>query len=109
MRQALAGYNEELVREGLPPLAIGIGVHRGIVLAGLVGTRERMEYACIGRTVNVAARVQVLTRTHETDILLTEAVRERLDPAFELTVQPASPIKGIADPITTFAVGGSRR
>ena len=110
MRQALAAYNADLAREGLPPLAIGIGVHRGVVLAGLVGTRDRMEYACIGRTVNVAARVQALTRTHDTDILLTEAVRERLDPAFELAARPASPIKGIADPIVTFSLaGGSRR
>src|SRR5262245_59849250 len=104
MRQALAGYNGELRSEGLSALAIGIGLHRGVVLAGLVGTRERIEYACIGRTVNVAARVQGLTRTHDADILITEAVRERLDPAFPLVPHPATPIKGIAEPIVTFAV-----
>jgi class 3 adenylate cyclase len=104
MRQAVAEYNGELAAEGLAPLAIGIGLHRGTVLAGLVGTRERMEYACIGRTVNVAARVQTLTRTHQTDILITGAVREPLDPTFTLIPQPAAPIKGIAEPIVTFAV-----
>ena len=104
MRHALAEYNGDLAAEGLAPLAIGIGLHRGMVLAGLVGTRERMEYACIGRTVNVAARVQTLTRTHQTDILITGAVRERLDPTFTLIPQPAAPIKGIAEPIVTFAV-----
>src|SRR5262245_13749224 len=104
MRHALADYNKELAAEGLAPLAIGIGLNRGTVLAGLVGTRERMEYACIGRTVNVAARVQTLTRTHQTDILITDAVRERLDPTFTLMPQPATPIKGIAEPIVTFAV-----
>jgi adenylate cyclase len=104
MRHALDEYNGELATEGLAPLAIGIGLHRGTVLAGLVGTRERMEYACIGRTVNVAARVQTLTRTHQTDILITGAVRERLDPTFTLIAQPAAPIKGIAEPIVTFAV-----
>ena len=104
MRRALQAYNVELTAGGLPPLAIGIGLHRGVVLAGLVGARERMEYACIGRTVNVAARVQALTRVHEADILITEAVRERLDPAFALDARPAAPIKGIAEPIVTFAV-----
>jgi len=104
MRRALQAYNGELTAGGLPPLAIGIGLHRGVVLAGLVGARERMEYACIGRTVNVAARVQALTRVHDADILITEAVRERLDPAFELDARPAAPIKGIAEPIVTFAV-----
>lgn len=48
--------------------------------------------------------VQALTRTHDADILLTEAVRARLDPAFALTPRPATPIKGIAEPIVTFAV-----
>lgn len=104
MRHALADYNQELEKDGLPPLAIGIGLHRGTVLAGLVGTRERMEYACIGSAVNVASRVQALTRTHDADILLTEAVRERLDPSFALIPRPATPIKGIAEPIVTFAV-----
>ena len=55
----------ELAREGLPPLAVGIGIHRGPGLAGLIGSRERMEYAFVGRTVNLAARVQALTRIHE--------------------------------------------
>src|SRR5262245_48589664 len=40
MRHALAAYNRELAVDGSPPLAIGIGIHRGMVLAGLVGTRE---------------------------------------------------------------------
>ena len=55
--------------ERLPPLAIGI--HRGPGLAGLVGCRERMEYAFVGRTVNLAARVQSLTRINQVDILVT--------------------------------------
>ena len=63
-----------------------------------------MEYTCIGRTVNVAAHVQTLTRTHDADILITDAVRERLDPAFMLAPRAATPIKGVAEPIVTFAV-----
>jgi adenylate cyclase len=42
MRAAMCEYNAELAREGLPPLAVGIGIHRGPGLAGLVGSRERM-------------------------------------------------------------------
>ena len=75
MRAAMREYNVELAREGLPPLGVGIGIHRGPGLAGLVGSRERMEYAFVGRTVNVAARVQALTRTHQVDILVTDALR----------------------------------
>jgi adenylate cyclase len=104
MRAAIRDYNEELAREGLPPLAIGVGIDRGVGVAGLVGSRERMEYAFIGRPVNVAARVQGLTRIHRTGILVTEALRRELDPGFGLTAMPAELVKGIAEPVITYAV-----
>jgi class 3 adenylate cyclase len=104
MRAAMRGYNQELEAESLPPLAVGIGIHRGPGLAGLVGCRERMEYAFVGRTVNLAARVQSLTRIHQADILVTEAAREHLDPRFVLEPLPAETVKGIAEPVVTWAV-----
>ena len=104
MRASIREYNAELAREGLPPLAVGIGIHRGPGLAGMVGSRERMEYAFVGRTVNLAARVQALTRTHRVDILVTEAVRAELDARFVLEPMPAAPVKGIAEPVITHAV-----
>jgi adenylate cyclase len=89
---------------GLPPLAVGIGIHRGPGLMGLVGARERMEYGFVGRTVNLAARVQALTPTHQVDILVTEAVRAKLDTRFMLAPMPAELVKGIAEPVLTYAV-----
>jgi adenylate cyclase len=109
MRAAIRDYNAELAREGLPPLAVGIGIHRGPGLAGLVGSRERMEYGFVGRTVNVAARVQALTRTHQVDILVTEALCAELDARFVLTAMPAEAVKGIAEPVVTYAVREVRR
>ena len=55
-------------------MAVGVGIHRGPGLAGLVGSRERMEYAFVGDG-DLAARVQALTRIHEVDILVTDALR----------------------------------
>jgi adenylate cyclase len=104
MRTAIRDYNKELINEGLPPLAVGIGIHRGPGLAGLVGSRERMEYAFVGSTVNLAARVQTLTRVHQVDILVTDALREHLDPRFVLAPMPAEMVKGIDEPVVTFAV-----
>jgi class 3 adenylate cyclase len=63
-----------------------------------------MEYGFVGRTVNVAARVQALTRTHQVDILVTEALRAELDSRFELAAMPAETVKGIAEPVVTYAV-----
>jgi class 3 adenylate cyclase len=48
--------------------------------------------------------VQTLTRTHRVDILVTEALREQLDPRFVLTPMPAESVKGIAEPVVTYAV-----
>ena len=87
-----------------PLLALGIGIDRGLGLVGLVGARERMEYDFVGRTVNVAARVQTLTRIHQADILVTEALRAELDAHFVLMPMPAEFVKGIADPVVTYAV-----
>jgi len=104
MRAAIRDYNRQLEAEGLPRLAIGVGIHRGTGLAGLVGARERKEYAFVGRTVNLAARVQGLTRIHQVDILVTAAAREHLDPRFMLEAMPPEPVKGIAEPVLTWAV-----
>ena len=104
MRESLREYNAELAREGLPRLAVGIGIHRGPGLAGLIGSRERMEYGFVGRTVNMAARVQSLTRVHGADILVTDALRAELDACFELEPMPAAVVKGIAEPVVTYAV-----
>jgi adenylate cyclase len=104
MCAAIAAYSRELEGQGLPRLAIGIGLHRGTVLAGLVGSRERTEYACVGGAVNVAARVQGLTRELGVDVLMTAEVRERLDPALKVRELPARPVKGIAEPVVTWTL-----
>lgn len=106
MRTALAGYNATLATEGLPALALGIGIHRGQVVAGVLGTEELMEYGVIGGTVNLAARVQTLTRAHGVDILLTQAVREVIDPRFQLCAMPPVEVKGLPGTLATFAVEG---
>lgn len=104
LARAMATYSDEACARGLPALRVGIGIHRGPGLAGLVGSRDRMEYAFVGRTVNTAARVQTLTRTHDCAILITEAVREQLNPSIPLRALPPTQVKGIAEPVATFEV-----
>ena len=106
MRAALADYNEELAAEGLPLLAIGVGLQRGTGVAGLVGSSDLKEFAFVGRTVNVAARIQELTRQYDTDIILSEPVREQLDPRFALRALPPSLVKGVEKPLDIWAVEG---
>ena len=108
MREELADYNRELASEGLPPLSIGVGLHRGVGVAGLVGSRELMQFAFVGRIVNLASRVQDLTRQYDADVLLTRAVVDTLDPRFVLRELPSTPVRGVAEPVAIFAVEGYR-
>jgi adenylate cyclase len=95
-----------IARVRLPPISIGIGIDRGPGLAGLLGSDERREYAFIGRAVNLAARIQTLTRIHQVDILVSEALRAALAPEFIVAPMPAEAVKGFADPVVTYAVRG---
>lgn len=107
MRAELVTYNEDLEGRGLPTLAMGVGLHRGVGVAGLVGSRDLMQYAIVGTTINVAARVQDLTRLHDgIDILVTAALREHLDPRFQLRELAPEPVRGISEPVAIFAVEG---
>jgi adenylate cyclase len=104
MREALVAYNRELEVERLPSLSIGIGLHRGRGVAALVGSRDLMQFAFVGRIVNLAARVQDLTRKFQVDILLTRAVKDTLDRRFALRELPATPVRGIAGDVEIFAL-----
>ncbi len=106
MRAALADYNRELAARALPPLAIGVGLHRGVGVAGLVGSEDLLQFTVVGPTVSIAARVQRLTREYGTDLIVTEAVRSALDPRFELRELPASELRGFAEPVGLYAVEG---
>ena len=106
MRQALALYNEELVKRSLPALRVGIGIHSGSAVAGVIGSYELLEFTVIGRTVNLASRVERLTRQHDADILITADVRAALDPRFLLEELPAREVRGVAEPVVTWAVRG---
>jgi adenylate cyclase len=106
MRAAMAEYRVELARRGLPGFGIGIGLHLGPGVAGLVGSPDRMEFAFVGRTVNVAARVQDLTRELGADVIVTDSLRRTLDARFRVRALPPTPVKGIARPISIWAVEG---
>ena len=84
MRQALVRYNEELRSQSLPELSVGIGIHQGEVLAGVMGNIGLSKFGVVGDTINVAARVESLTRVHHVDLLVSETVRDKLDERFSV-------------------------
>ncbi len=104
MRAALADYNRELTKRGLPELGIGIGLHRGTGVVGLVGSQQLKEFAFVGRAVNVAARVQGLTRNFAVDIILTETLKQTIDPRFATRALPDTAVKGVEKPLAIHAL-----
>jgi len=95
-------------RAGEEPFRLGIGLNSGPVMSGTVGSKRRMEYAAIGDTTNLAARVQALTKEHATPILLTAATRERLSRVDDLRRVGHVPIRGRAAPAELYAPGTQR-
>lgn len=104
MRKAVERYNTKLGEMGLPPLGLSVGVHMGPVVAGVIGSNELVEYTVIGDVVNTAARIEGLTRAHGCDVLLSEAVRKKLDERFVVDQMPAVEVKGKAEPLVTFGL-----
>ena len=74
MLAALHRWNEERGQQGEPPLAIGIGLNYGPAVLGDVGSEHSMSFTVIGDTVNTASRLQGLTRTLETPLVVGDAL-----------------------------------
>ncbi len=104
MRAELQHYNQQLLARGLPELRFGIGIHTGEVVTGVMGAGELSKFSVTGDPINVASRVEGLTRVHDVDLLVTDEVRRTLDPHFLLQAMPATFVKGKAEPIATWYV-----
>jgi adenylate cyclase len=94
MRRRLDAWNAGRRAAGAQPLRHGIGIHTGTVLAGNIGSAERHAYALVGDPVNLASRIQALTKDVGTDILVSGTTRRQLDDAFPLVALPAARVKG---------------
>lgn len=105
MLDRVDAWNRERVADKLPEVHIGIGVHSGPVVLGDVGSDRHIEFAVIGDAVNVASRLESLTRDLQVDLVISDALAQLADQqggtAFLQGFGPPQPqpLRGRTDPV----------
>jgi two-component system sensor histidine kinase ChiS len=79
MHGAVSQYNAEREKEGFHPIGIGVGLHMGNLMLGIIGSKERMQGAVVADDVNLASRLEGLTRIYGSSITLSETTLSQLE------------------------------
>ncbi len=104
MRAALKDFNVGRGGDKKPIIKIGCGLNTGSVVAGQMGSNERMEYTVIGDAVNFASRTETLTKPFGADILITENTYELVKDYIIAEEMPSVSVKGKEKPAKIYAV-----
>jgi adenylate cyclase len=113
MLAAADDWNRARQRAGEPRLGIGVGMHYGPVVTGDIGS-NRLELAVIGATVNIASRLEAQTRVLSVPLLASadlvakarDEIGWREEDGLDLEAADPQMIRGVAEPIRTFVLGG---
>lgn len=102
-RQAMAALNDRNKATSRAPLNYGIGVHVGDVMYGNIGSTSRLDFTVIGPAVNMASRLETLTKQIGKPVLLSRDFAELVTPEFELERVGQHAVRGFSEPIELFA------
>jgi len=106
MRTELIEFNRERGGPRKPYIRIGCGINTGEVLAGQIGSEDRMEYTVIGDPVNLASRIEALNKPFGTDILISEDTYKLVRNIFAVEKMKQIRVKGKIEPQQIYAVLG---
>ena len=97
MGERLEQLNQQWLLENIAPLASGIGIASGDAVVGQIGSPERMDFTVIGNTVNLASRLESLTRLLNTPIIIDKRTAELMEPQIKVINLGEHIIKGIGE------------
>jgi len=108
----IAEWNRARVAIGAQPIRIGIGVHWGEALMGTIGDEHRLEFAVVGDTVNVASRLEALSRDLDADIAVSGALiakaREEGGKVDDFVASGLRTLRGRAEPVAVWTLSRAR-
>ncbi|MDL5244544.1 adenylate/guanylate cyclase domain-containing protein [Leptospira weilii] len=108
MREALLKFNQGRGGDKKPIIQIGCGLNYGPVIAGQIGSEQRLEYTVIGDAVNLASRVEALNKPFGTDILITQNLLDHVPDIFNVEKMQSIKVKGKEEPQIIYAVLGRK-
>ena len=107
MRKALAELQAQWSKEGRSTqIEMGVGINSGEVFVGLLGSEQRINYTVIGDNVNLASRLQDLTKTYAWPVLISESTYQQVKDEFETEFADAVTVKGKTQSVNVYKVIG---
>lgn len=102
MAESIRGLNPAWRKAGLPEISIGIGINTGTVSVGNIGSEKRFNYTVMGDNVNLAERLEKLTRVYNCTILVSGATRDRVKDTFCCREIDLARVKGRGKPVRVY-------
>jgi class 3 adenylate cyclase len=106
MRRALAQYNQKRIQSGYVPIDTGIGINTGEVMLGTLGSHDRLSTTVIGDSVNLASRLESLTKAMGCSIIITEYLYQKLPDVAQFSIRKIGQVKvlGKQHPVHIYEV-----
>jgi adenylate cyclase len=101
--QAMTALNESNRELGRVPLNYGVGIHVGDVMYGNIGSRSRLDFTVIGPAVNLASRLEALTKQLGRSVVMSRDFADQVKGEFNLEAVGKHSVRGFSDPIELFA------
>ncbi len=106
MVSSVRQFNTEQLRQGKPEFLIGVGIAYGIVTVGNIGTERKMDYTVIGDMVNLASRLEGLTKLYKQEIIISESLYDQVHTVLPCRLIDAVAVKGKSQGVKIYTTAG---